>query len=368
MTAPPGSPRLDRAANVAGHPSISWSIVLDAVPTRPVRVAEVRERLAHAWPPDGRAGPVPPVEVDRAERHLLRLAELADRPYAGAGPLCRVVVLQGEPSARVLVAGHHAVLDGMGLVAVLGASLGVPLGTDARGAGGARIRRSRLAYPMRRALEAVFAPPDRVCGDGTSGATSIEAARSGGDVAGDHLLTASVAAPITTVDLVVAAVAAVRAWNARHGAGGRRMVVAIGASRTPGSAPLIGRQALWFRIRIGDGDAEDVRAALRIRGPEPQESASMMRAANRAGASRLLEDRTGSTLLVSNLGRLAPDDAVAGAAFYPSAHGRSGIAVGGVILGDRTTITLRARRRTFSPAAARELVDLLASHAAASAA
>ena len=51
----------------------------------------------------------------------------------------------------------------------------------------------------------------------------------------------------------------------------------------------------------------------------------MMRAATKSGLSRAIADRTGSTLLVSNLGGLvgAGAEDVLKAAFYPAAHGRS---------------------------------------------
>jgi len=71
---------------------------------------------------------------------------------------------------------------------------------------------------------------------------------------------------------------------------------------------------------------------------------------------RGLASRLGSTLLVSNLGRLEPHGPVTAAAFYPSAHGRSGLSVGCVTVDETTTVTVRARRRDYTEQAAADLL------------
>ncbi len=309
-------------------------------------------------PPRGlqtiRPGRCRPVEAIPAGVTSAVLAA-ANTPYEDDGPLVRIAVAPGPP-AEVVVAGHHAVLDGLGLVAVAGAVLGVELGTKARGvAATARAGAvGRLAYPLRRVGEAVFRPPARI------------AQRSGPASEGDHLVATAVDAAVTTPGLVAAAARAVQVWNARSGAASSRVAVAVGASARPGDAARIGRDAAWFRIVVPpDATEARVRELLEARGPEPPAAPSALRAARATGLAARLERRTGSTLLVSNLGLLRPGDAVAEAAFYPSAHGRSGLAVGGVRTGRRTTLTVRARRAGFSEEEARRFLDLVAGDVAA---
>lgn len=348
------SPRAGVAgsANVAGHPSISWSIVLDARPTAPVSPNEIQARLSTAWPGDGRAGPPPTVAEGEAGEHLERLVDAANQPFVEGGPLCRVIVLDdpaGGPG-RILVAGHHAVLDGMGLLAVLGAALSRPFATTARGGDGSAVRPARARDVARRILEAALAPPTRVAPDVDGRSASGE---------GDHLVRCTVRGAISSAALAAASGAAVRAWNRSRGSAADRIVVAIGASATSGAPLSIGRRAMWFRVRLGTGGPDQVREAMRARGPEPRESASLMRVARASGVSTLLERRTGSTLLVSHLGGIDPHGGVSELAFFPSAHGRSGVAVGGASIGDRTIVTVRARRRDFGDASAQELADLV---------
>jgi hypothetical protein len=145
------------------------------------------------------------------------------------------------------------------------------------------------------------------------------------------------------------------------------VVVAVGASARPGAALAIGRDAAWFRVVVPPGaTAEAVRGLLAARGPEPPAASATLRAARATGLAARLERRTGSTLLVSNLGGLVPEDAVAEAAFYPSAHGRSGLAVGAVRAGGRTTLTVRARRSGFTEEEARRFLTLVVDRVAAS--
>ena len=288
---------------------------------------------------------MPVVREARFEHHADLLDDLANRPYKGGEPLCRVVVFAGE-RGRIMIAGHHAVLDGLGLVAVLGCAVGVPMGTTARGAD-AQASGAGGGYALGRALEAVLRPPHAI------------AAEAGGSASGDHLVSATVEGTFGSADLVAASAAAVRAWNAAHGARAERVVVAVGASNRPGAAPVIGRHAAWFRVRVGDGGPEEVRTAIRRRGPEPSGSTGSSRAAASLGVPRALQRRTGSTLLVSHLGGISPAEDLAGAAFFPAAHGRSGVAVGAVAVDGRTTVSVRARRVDFSRTASTALLGLI---------
>jgi SAM-dependent methyltransferase len=336
------------------HPEISWSIVLDAEPAGPIHPEEVGERVRAAWHLHDLPGAAPIPRVVSAGAGDLALTDAADRPYDDDGDLCRLIVADG-PRPRLIVAGHHSAFDGLGLVALLGAALGVSLGTTARGtpategapAGGWR-------YPLRRLEEALVHPPTRIAPlGGKTGA------------AGDHLLRQRSERTVSSAELIVAAASAVRLWNASADPddGGfldDRIVVAVGASRRRGADARIGTQAAWFRLAVPpDLDPDGVRRALATRGPEPSPAAGAARATSALGLGKVLARRTGSTMLVSNLGRVEPDGPLADAAFFPSAHGRSGVAIGGVGVGGRMTVTLRARRSAFSLPDAAALLDLV---------
>jgi hypothetical protein len=329
-----------RSSDVAGHPEVSWSIILDAGLREPVHPDAVRARLVAAWPRDGSAGGVPSVVSTGAE-HDRMVAEAADLPYGEAEPSCRLFVRAG-PTPRVAVAAHHAALDGLGLVAVLGVATGQALGTSARGAG-APSPAGGWGYAARRLGEALFRPPARI---GPRGGAP--------GAGGDHLVRADVSRPVRTIELIAAAAHAAGIWNAPS-SGRRRaapIVVAVGAARGTPSAPIIGTQAAWFRIPVTDPDPERIRVAMRRRGPEPRGPFGALSAARLVGLSRALSGRTGSTLLVSHLGGLMSAGSVRCAVFYPAAHGRSGICVGGITVDGTTTLGLRARRAAFSRASA----------------
>jgi hypothetical protein len=346
-----GPELIERSLAVAGHPGISWSIVLEAEVDSPVGPDEAARALAGVWPSDGSVGLMPTVEAAEAQDMDRVVRAMANRSYPPDGPFVRLTVARG--SGRVVVAAHHAVLDGLGLVAVLGAALGRPVGTSARGlpprgGGSSPPFGLRALYPVRRLAEGLAWPPVRVAPEG------------GHPSSGDHLVRYDVPVSVRTSDLVAACVRAVRDWNRRHGRRGGRTVVAVGASRGGGGPPLIGRQATWLRIPVDRAEATDVRRALRHHAPPPPEPPGLMRVAHRLGLAAALERRTGSTLLVSNLGRLMGEAGIVRAAFYPSAHGRSGVAVGAVGYGDRSCVTIRARSRDFNEVAAQALLNLIA--------
>jgi hypothetical protein len=320
--------------------------VLRAVPVTAVDPEAALERLAEGWPADGAVGPAPRrVAVRGSPAAQLRAA--ANDPYPEPGPFVRV----GATPGGVVVAAHHAVLDGLGLVAVMGLVVGAGLGTTARGvrgphdAGTAR----RLAYPAARLGEALIRPPDAI------------AARAGPPAPGDRLAATTIEPAVGTAGLVAAAARAVRRWNAERGARATRVVVAVGASARSGEHPTVGRASTWFRIEVPRGTtAPGVRQLLQRRGPEPPAGATVLRAARASGVAARIERRTGSTLLVSNLGELAPDGVVGAAEFYPSAHGRSGVAVGAIRAGGATTLTVRARAADFTDEEAARFLHLVA--------
>ena len=65
-------------------------------------------------------------------------------------------------------------------------------------------------------------------------------------------------------------------------------------------------------------------------------------------------------MLLSNLGRIEDAGPIRYGAFYPAAHGRSGIGVGVVTVNDTLTLTLRARRSEFTREAAETILRSIA--------
>src|SRR5205823_11229268 len=104
-----------------------------------------------------------------------------------------------------------------------------------------------------------------------------------------------------------------------------------------------------------------IRSALEAAQPEPPPPAGSRLLPLAATLTRPLAGRLGSTLLVSNLGRVEAPPEVRSISFWPVAHGRSGIALGVATVGDRTVLGLRARRSSFTPAGAQRFLDAVAS-------
>jgi hypothetical protein len=331
----------------SGHTEISWSIALELDLERPLQPEAAAARVGAAWPVQ-RLGTLPAVEEVAAALAGERLGELADRPYGPGDPLARIAVVQ-SPEPRLLLAGYHGALDGLGLLALAEVALGEPLRTSARGVDPrGRHTRAGVSYLAQRLAQALAAPPSRFAPD-----------RHGREL-GDHLcrLDAVSAGSTGTAEIVVAAVRALRRWNRSRGRSANRPVVAVGASLRSGLDPVLAESSAWFRLSVKGDDPDEVRRQLRRSSPEPHGSPTMSRPLARRVA-RVLASRTGSSLLVSNLGRLDSASAATtaeAAAFYPSVHGRSGIAVGAVSVRDRLTLTLRARRGEFSLEAAERLL------------
>lgn len=326
---------MPRRADVLGHSgdvSVSWSIVLHAGLSVPAEPAPVQRRLADVVREHPQLGPSPVVEsvADAAVRDAF-----AADPYVAGGPLVRVAV----DDRSLVIAAHHSVLDGLGLLVLLGRLLDAPVTSSAAGIGQTSGRPFLLAAAGRLA-NAAFRPPGRV-------APSV----SGGD-AGEIL--AEVAVPrirFGTADLVAAAAGATLDWNAARGEPAGRIMAAVGASRRGGASARLADDSAYLRIPATPSPAQ-VAAAIAGGTPEPAvpESAGMVARA----APRALTDRLGSTFLASNLGRVeAP---VRTLSFYPVTGGRSGVAFGAVSVADTTTLTLRARRRDFDTAGATDLL------------
>jgi hypothetical protein len=339
----------DRAQTVVGlygDPTVSWSIILEARLLSSLDPLSARERLCAATKSYPHLGAPPRIEpIVAADLPVVR-ERFAAAPYDRGEPLLRVAVCADEPV--ILLAAHHGALDGLGLLAVLGLAVDVPISSGARGIGARTADRSFVASAVRRLCEAVFAPPARI-------APAAPATSRAGDVfAARH-------EPRTRLGAAAFVAAATRVserWNTGHGVKAARMVAAVGASWRSGAAPVPEHDSAFFRLRLKrDPSGDDVRALLTRTNPEPDfpaRSSKLARLVTRALAGRL-----GSTFLVSSLGVVSAGGAVRSLAFYPAASGRSGVAFGAATVGETSTFTVRARRKDFGTAAAAELVDEL---------
>ncbi|WP_290058202.1 hypothetical protein [Amycolatopsis solani] len=328
-----------RVVGLYGDPTVSWSILLEAeLSAAAPEPGKLRARLAAAVQQYPHLGAVP--EIELADDLPAVRDRFASEPYERTAPLIRVAVR----ADALLVAAHHGALDGLGLLALLGILLDVPVSSAATGIGPRGGGKPFVVSAVQRLAEAVFVPPGRIVPD--------RAAPSSGDVfAARHEPRLRLGAP----GFVTAAARATERWNHSHGARTARVVAALGASRRSGAAPEPVHDSAFFRLRLGSR-AADVAALLRTRPPEPDFPARSSRFA-RLG-TRLLAGRLGSTFLVSNLGLVSTVDTVRSLAFYPAASGRSGVAFGAATTGGTTTVTVRARRRDFdAPAAARLLAE-----------
>ncbi|MEQ6901736.1 hypothetical protein [Nocardioides sp. YIM 152588] len=174
-----------------------------------------------------------------------------------------------------------------------------------------------------------------------------------------------------TSDLVHAAASALGA------AGGRRVAIAVGASRRtppddpaadpaagPGTGPRIADRSALLRLRdVERMDRDQVREAIRSApveaSPHGEEGVRSRLAAGLLGAGiRLLAPRLGSSLLVSHLGRV-DGTGVDRLLFHPVTAGGSGLSLGAVVLGDTTTVTLRGRARTWNDDGLEQLLEAI---------
>jgi hypothetical protein len=307
------------------------------------------ERLAEALGPLPALGPtasirrVPPGDLDGVR------GSFADEPYREGGPALRVAATDGPPHA-LLMAAHHGALDGLGLVALLGVLLGTPVSSSAKGLGERPGGGSFARVVVRRLAEAAFRPPARVA----------PASRRRG-APGDELAAVDVSTEsFGTSALVAASLRAVRGWNARLGGEQERLVVAVGASRRAGDGLRLEERSAYLRFPVtGLPDEDRVRQVLRRTPPQPPAPA-MAGLGPAAALVRAVSGRLGSTLLVSHLGTLKGPPELRSVAFYPVAHGRSGVAVGAACVREVTTLTLRARRRDFDRSAAEALLAAVA--------
>jgi hypothetical protein len=301
-------------------PTVPWNILLTASLTTPPDQESLRSRVSDLAGAVGWDGPAPVLQRADATDDLLRV--LAAAPDDG------VPVGVGTAGQELVVRAHHAAVDGLGLLAALGLLIDAPVTSSARGLPDGPAR-GVLHSVLDRLAEAAFAPPAVV------GSTARRAR--GGDV----FASLTVDCMPGTAEVVVAAVEVLANRVAKGDP-----VVAVGLSRSGGAAPRLGDDSAFVRLRHVRGKSVDeVRALLRETpaqgSPAGTGSRGALARAMRLGM-RVLAGRLGSTVLVSHLGRVdAPG--VERLAFYPVTGGGSGLSLGVVGHGSRTTLTLRGR-------------------------
>ncbi len=218
-------------------PSIAWRILLTAEVDEPPDAAALRRALAASYAAQGWPGSG--LVVDDA----VDLPALRGR----LGRLATPVVALGVTGRHVVVAADHAAVDGLGLLSVLAAVTGSPVGSSARGVGDRPDAAGPARTVVRRLGEVALAPPARVRG-------------AGGDASADHdtYVARSVVGSPRTADLVIAGVRALGAVGVS-----RRVAVAVGVARTVEAGRIADHSAL---LRLRDAERltrEEVVALLR---------------------------------------------------------------------------------------------------------
>jgi len=329
-----------------GDPAVSWSVLLEARLAEPPDPDQVAGRLADAAHRHPHLGQPPATRLVPPAGWAAVRADFADRPYGDSEPLVRVAA----GTDRLLVAAHHGALDGLGLLALLGTALGVPIASSARGIGVRPAARGFLTSCVLRLLEALFVPPSRAA------ASRPDAPP---DPIGDALFSVDLpASRVGSAALTAATARAVRAWNQRHGVTTPRVVAALGASRRPGDTLAPDLRTAFYRLRVPSGaNTTTVRRLLDQTAPEPDFPSTGGTLAR--PVIRVLTNRLGATFLASNLGVVRTDRTIRSLAFHPVASGGAGIAIGAVTCADTTTVTVRARRTSFDDAAATDILRLV---------
>ena len=328
-----------------GRDDVAWNILLVARLTNPP-AAEVLRRRAddlvqhQGWPPMRQADLV---EGDTATV----LAALAETRDAG----CPVSL--GRTPEGVVLRGHHAYVDGLGLLAVLRALVAPDLSSGAAGVGQRGGRSTPLAIGSR-LLEAALRPPAGVAGRPPHHDPPP----------GDVFATRTLAHTVRTAELARAAARAVTDRNRALNARAAHVAVAVGVSTVGGSELQVGDHSGYLRITGAERlDVPQIQDALR-RAPLELGGTAGSRASTRAAGlirwgSRVLADRMGSTLLVSHLGRVTAEG-LEELRFYPFAATGSQVSLGASTLGQHTTITLRSRAARHATIDLEELLDAIA--------
>lgn len=340
-----------RVVGLYGDPTISWSIGMHAELAEPVTATELAERLGAVVAEFPHLGAAPDVQSIQAQQLGETRTGFLDDRYGDRDPLLRLATT--VDGRQLVIAAHHGAVDGLGLLAVAGRLVDASVGSDSRGIGARRSSRTFVVSSMRRLGEAVFAPPSRFAAEVAHPASAAVA----GDVLGVRHLTVTKA---DTSLVTASACQAMRDWNAAHGQPTSRIVVAVGASRRT-DAPTPDRDTAYLRIVVDPPDhAPQIGARLESAEPEPDFPVTRGSWNLAPLATRMLRNRLGSSLFVSNLGRLTSGGLLRRVAFYPAAAGPRAVAVGVASTAEATTVTVRMSRSSFTASSAERLCTAIA--------
>lgn len=322
-----------------GDPASSWGIGLDLTFADAVDPKSLQPRwkaLAKRYPHLGTELDLV-ADVDSDAWGSTR-ARLMGEPFEVGRAVVRAAI--SADRRRLLVAAHHGVCDGLGLVALGGALAGVDIVSHARGIGDKPSRQGFWLRSGLRAFEALTTPPPRFPG------------RPGGSTGQESF--ASRELPL----LNAGSAGLVRSIVGQFGETGRRgtPVVILGASRRRPGLPEPDRRTAYLRMRVPVTVTEDeMRRLIADCPPEPDFPETTLKGfAPRL--THLLRARLGATAMLSNLGRLEGPGLVA-AEMFPAASGPHAIAFGLASTPTTTTVTLRTRDDDIAPEQARSLLD-----------
>lgn len=336
-----------RVVGLYGDPDVSWSIVIALRLTTPTSAAALTDAAAALVAEYPHLGAAPVVETFDAADEQGVLGRFADTRYGDRDPLLRLALDPG--GTGFVVAGFHGAVDGLGLLGAAGALTGLDLTSSARGVAPSVEPNRFWTRSARRLAEAALAPPLRLAAGRT--------ARTGDELTARVV---EVARPGSSV-LVAAAAQAVRRWNtaAPARAPGRRLVVAMGLSRRPGSpTPAPDRDTAYVRL-VADAIRTTGQARELLAHTTPEPAFPVTDASGVAPrVIRMLSTRLGATVLVSNLGRIDHPGLV-GLRFWPVPTGPAGTAIGMATTAGTTTVAVRARRGWFTPQAVEAWTDLV---------
>jgi hypothetical protein len=352
-----GEPEAREVVGLYGDPDATWGIAVE-VGLDPCPGAEqVREGLEALLAAHPHLGPRVHVESVAPGDWCARREELVASAYPPGAPLVRLAVApvpggtDGLGGGRLLVAAHHGVCDGLGLLAVAGAATGTALRPAARGIGDARAPGSFVGGSLARVWEALRDPPPRFRAE-----VPDPPAPPTGRRATEELAVLTVPRRRTgTIELCVALAGAFAAQ--RPGEPAVPLFV-VGASRRAAGTTAPDRQTAYFRFRVDPAwDPGTARARFRALDPEPDFPTTSVGGLG-PRVMRLLRGRLGSTATVSNLGLV--HGPVRSLAMFPAVSGPQAVAVGLASTEETTTVTVRTRSTEFGPGGAQRLLDQVA--------
>lgn len=342
----PAGRRAREVVGLYGDPDTTWGICLEVGLVQPLRaetLAEGRDALLAAY---RHLGPAGELEVAAPGAWEPARARAAAEPFQEDGPQVRLLL--AADGRRLLVAAHHGVCDGLGLVAIAEAVTDLSLSSLARGIGDRAAPRSFVRSSLARVSEALLRPPAR-----------FEAHRDERTPGENLVLRSLPRTGVGTVELCLALGTVFGAWNAVPPGARPRVLFVSGASRRPPGALAPDRRTAYLRFAFDLGwDSEQARAAFAQLAPEPEFPET---SAGGIGprVTRLLRNRLGATAQVSNLGVLE-GAGLEYAAMFPALSGPRGLAVGLVSTPGATTLSLRTRGSEFGPRDTEDLLDRVA--------